>query len=132
MSKKGYKATPEACAKISAALTGKKKSPEHERYAGGDGLSFADLRIYLNGLIKRDVSCPPPPPKDSPYWQTKEGKAELERAEKFKSGDLKMVWLRERGSIKLIEVDRAALRRLVTEGWQFDDETLAWANESKS
>lgn len=77
--------------------------------------------MMLNGLIKRDVSCLAPDPVwlASPEGQAWEAKQEERRAA-FARGDLKLA---------IVEVDRAGLLALVDDGWIFDDETMAWAEE---
>lgn len=92
-----------------------------------------DIRIYLEGLIRRDVSVGTPIPDDDPYWQTPEGKKAKSDAEArrkaYENDDLRLVSLTESGSIKYVQVDRAAVRKLMIEGWTFDDDTTKWANE---
>lgn len=91
---------------------------------------FAKIKMYLDGLIKRDCEALAP---DDPYWQSdeyKQHKATQEaRAKKIAAGDLRMLNLTEPGSIRMTLADRAETRRLMTEGWKFDNETTAWAKE---
>jgi hypothetical protein len=92
------------------------------------------IRFMIDGLIKRD--CEAPSPAAWAAWiATPEGQAELAKVELRKSGELRFVSLTERHadgdgfSLKYVEVDREALRRLMNDGWQFDVEFTAWGWE---
>lgn len=91
------------------------------------------MRIYMDGLIARDVSVGTPIPDDDPYWSTPEGKASREkeaaRKKARENDEIRMITLTEGGSIKWLEVTRARARELMEEGWEFDDETAGWASE---
>jgi len=90
------------------------------------------IRYMLNGIIKRDCDAPPAP--DHPYWQTPEGQAVRQKADDEAAartrGDSKMLCLSDKGSIIYLEADREATKRLIEDGWLFDDATMAWAHEA--
>lgn len=97
-------------------------------------LKAPDVKFYLQGLISRDPEAPPPG-----WYETPAGQAALKAAKEkraaYERGDLMMVSLSESHdggfSLKYVEVDRAALRRLIADGWVFDKETTTWANATK-
>lgn len=104
----------------------------------GGGLAFSDIRMIYEGLIKRD--CEAPSKEQWDRWAaTPEGQAELERRRvqqaRRANNELRMLTLSERHvdgdgfSMKMLECDRAQTRKLIVDGWNFDEATTAWANE---
>lgn len=76
------------------------------------------IKLYLNGLIKRDVS-------------TEGMRPDPDLVEAAKpDGNRRAVWLTERGSLKLITVSREQARAMVADGWEFDEETMAWVEHA--
>jgi len=72
-----------------------------------------DIKIYLQGLIRRDVSSV--------------GAYDPKLAADFKADNRRLLTLTTPGSIRYIAATRAETRKLIDEGWRFDDETTAWA-----
>jgi len=86
-------------------------------------LESADIKFMLHGLIARDCDGPTGPPTPEQEAQAKAHREACER------GDLVFLTLSSPGTIKYVEVDRAAARKLIEDGWRLDEKTTAWANK---
>ncbi len=107
---------------------------------GSNALSHSDIKMYLDGLIVRD--CEAPDPATLKKWREspegiEQARKDEERRQRFERGELRMITVAERrkdgSSLKYIEVDRPAARKLIAEtkeaGATFNPDFVAWANE---